>query len=170
MAIRPSEEIFIFEFHMHLPNATPPCFSCIYFLHLQGHLTMAAWTCCIAMLASTCRTHFAYFNASHFSQHRYCCRAMGCRQESAGVWKVIQRLEVPVEHHHFIAASTCGINLLLLPHVESPIQNLTLLKFRSVNFCCFYFSMSRLHTKEIYGNLHHSKISTMRYWWSRVNI
>ena len=51
----------------------------------------AAWvsTCRIALSASTCRVHFAYFNASHFSQPRYHHRAKGCRQESAGVCHVL---------------------------------------------------------------------------------
>ena len=113
---------------MHLPNTTPPCFSCTYFfdgervLHLQGHLTMTEsrlvavqWgilvncylllECDLAVLPCWV-PHVAHtlLNTSNFSQPRYRHRVKGCRQESAGVWKVVQRLEVPVEHHRFIAA------------------------------------------------------------------
>ena len=128
----------VFYFCMGLSNAIPPCFSCIYFFkgervpHLQGHLTMAdarAWTCRIALLPLICHAHFAYFSRSHFSQPRYRCRAKGCRLESAGVWKDFQRLEVLVECHHFIAASTLG----------SPVVEIS-----TVNF---YFHISRLHMK-----------------------
>ena len=140
----------VFYFCMGLPNATPPCFSCIYFFkgervpHLQGHLTMAdarVWTCRIALLALTCRAHLAYFNRSHFSQPCYRCRTKGYRQESAGVWKVFQRLEVLVECHHFIAASTLG-----LPVVE--FLNRKIL-----------FSYLEASYEIITQNLHHSKIS-----------
>ena len=51
--------------------------------------------------------YIAYFNASHFSQPRYHHRAKGCRQEFAGVWKVIQKPEVLIERHRFSAVSTC---------------------------------------------------------------
>jgi len=51
--------------------------------------------------------HFVYFNVSHFSQPHYCHGAKGCRQESARVWKVIWRLEMPVECYHFITAFMC---------------------------------------------------------------
>ena len=124
-AFRRNYRMFIFV--MCLPNTMPPCFSCIYFLHLQGHLTMAencvpcravrrtcqslpaslVWTCLITLLASTCFVHFAYFNVSQFSQPHCHCQAKGCRQESTGVWKVVRRLEVPVECHCFITTSTC---------------------------------------------------------------
>ena len=100
------------------------------------------WACRIAQLASTCHTHFASFNASQFSQPRYCCRAKGCRPEFTGVWKVVWRLEVPVECHRFITAST----------------HLMLLKFQTVNFLQFLFSYLEA-SHEMYENLHHSKIS-----------
>jgi len=78
---------------MHLPNATPPCLSCIHFfngervLDLQGHLTMAEshlvavqWgilanrylliKCKLAVLPCWLQhvhVHFAFLNASYFS-------------------------------------------------------------------------------------------------------
>jgi len=140
MATWSSEEISHFYFCMCLPNAMPPCFSCTSdngrkppgccaVRHTCKLLPAAqVWTCRIAPLASTCHTHFVYFNVSHFSQPDYCYRAKGCRQESIRVWKVIWGLEVPAEHH-------CSIATVL----GFPVQNLMLLKFRTVNFCSFNF-------------------------------
>jgi len=111
--------------------------------------------------AVTCRAHFAYFNRSHFSQPRYRCRAKGCRQESAGVWKVFQRLEVLVECHHFIAASTLGSPVvefsnrkILFSYLEASYEiyeTCTIRKFPTMWYNYVYYVYTRnilMHAKE----------------------
>ena len=155
MVIRNFRIIFVCACQVPRPFAHHVCF-----WMLQGHQTMTKPPSCHAVrltrqsLPATCSSvnlpccpvgfHVSRalcFKTSHFSQPRYRCRAKGCRQESAGVWKVFQRLEVLVECHHFIAASTLG-----LPVVE--FLNRKIL-----------FSYLEASYEIITQNLHHSKIS-----------
>jgi len=69
---------------------------------------------------------------------------------SAGVWKVVRkrRLEVPVEHHHFIT----------VPRINRIARSKLTLNFRTIKiFAVFIWYVEASY--EIYKNLHHSKFS-----------
>jgi len=141
---------------MCLPNATPPCFSCIYFLngervlHLQGHLTMTE-SRLVAILAKcylllkcqlavlSCRLACVaciLLTSMHHTSHTQPCyhhRAKGCRQESAGSGRLSEGRKCLSFHRRFY-------------ELGSPVQNLTSLKFQTLKFS---FSYSKLHHLKI---------------------
>jgi len=68
---------------------------------------------------------------------------------STGVWKVIQRLELPVERHHFIAVPRIN----RIAHSKFDVVEISNRK----NFRSFIFILEASY--EIYENLNHSKFS-----------
>ena len=168
MAIRPLEEIIQCLFLLCACQTPCPLASHVCIFYIYKDIWQWQKAACLAVqwgvpanrylllgceLASTCCVHFAYFNVSHFSQPHCHCRAKGCRQESTGVWKVVWRLEVPVECHCFITTSTCYDCLFKINVVE--ISSRKFLAVLILQFLCFAVLMSNLH-------MEHTKNCTSR--------
>ena len=130
-----ASHVYIFQWWEAFENGRKPpgCRAVKQFC--QSLSAARVWTCHIALLASTCRVHFTYLNASHFSRPHYRRSAKGCSQEfrAARVSKVVGS-----------AGRTSAIASSPLPCDRIACSNLTLVKFRTVKFSQFLFW---IHTK-----------------------
>ena len=105
---------------------------------ISGPLLLAMnfekWHLVCGILADCCcSVNLAYFHLSHFPQAHYRC-LLSDVDRSTGVWKAVQRLEIPLQ----LNAIACS----LLPCVRLPVQNL-MLKFRLLKFSVFIFVSRR---------------------------